>query len=95
MGTINFPEMSLFFSNLISTGVKKILSHHIFWIHPLDCCILLPHGVVGSPGERFMFFLQITISEQVDGKRGQCYCGILSDELQLQSSITTVETLFC
>lgn len=39
-----------FFSNLLLTGFQKILCHHVFWIHYLDCCILLPHGVVGSPG---------------------------------------------
>jgi len=46
-----------FFSNLI-LGLQKILCHHFFWIHHLDCCILLPHGVVGSPGEGFIFSLQ-------------------------------------
>lgn len=33
--------------------VKEVLSHHLPGCHLLDCMLLLPDGVVGSPGKQF------------------------------------------
>lgn len=31
---------------------KEILSHHIHRLHPVDCCVLISHGVVGECSRR-------------------------------------------
>lgn len=53
--TIGFPCLSV---------IKEVLPHHLPGCHRLDCCLLVPNGVVGSPGR--------TISQDIV-KITECY----------------------
>lgn len=62
---------TVFFPNLSSTELQEILCLHVSRVHPLDRHVLLPHGMVGSPGKGVSFCLnQGPIQNQADGKMG-------------------------
>lgn len=43
-----------FLSLLPPLVIQEVLSHHLPGCHLLDCMLLLPDGVVGSPGEQML-----------------------------------------
>lgn len=50
----HFPDQRLisWFLFNVCSDLSEVLPHHFPWLHLLDCFLLLPDGVVGSPGIR-------------------------------------------
>ena len=44
---------NLFITSLFSFFRKKIFRSNVSWKHPLDCSLLIPHGLVGNRNRKY------------------------------------------
>lgn len=65
--------------------IEEVFSHHILWLHHLDCCVLLLDGLVGTPGKTLIHLVLFMVAKWLINvfAFGKCQNHIVSHKVHI------------